>query len=312
MPAHVHVILNPRSAGGKGARVLGRLPGRLTEAGFEHDLHVTRAPGHARALAAGLPDEPGVRVLVVGGDGTLHEAVNGLIDRGEPLPPVAVLPVGTGNDFFRMVRSGPGIEEALAALRVETPRYFDLGQVRWQGSASEVFVNLAGVGLDVEVLRRRARFRRVPGLLQYLCALGTALVGFRRPSVVVRFDTPGAESRELSGETLLTAVTVGPSVAGGIRLAPDARADDGALDLFMVEGLGVPAVARYLPSIFRGTHSNVPNIHMHRIRNLRIEDREGRDLHFELDGELMPEASPWIEIDILPGVLPVLETGAGS
>jgi diacylglycerol kinase (ATP) len=306
LPAPAQIILNPNSASGRGARILPKLLRRLEAAGLEHDLQVSEAPGHARQLASRLSGTGTSRLLVVGGDGTLHEVVNGLFDRGGAMPAVAVVPVGTGNDFFRMVDSPGDLAGALETFLTGTPRSFDVGRLHWAGG-SEHFVNLAGIGLDVEVLRRRARFSRLPGLAQYLCSIGSALTGFTPPNVRVEFESSSGGTHTLSGRTLLTAVTIGPSVAGGIRLSPDASPDDGALDLFMVEGLGVLSVVRYLPKVLRGTHGSIRNIHLERIRKLRLESADDEDLHFELDGELMPATTPWIEIEIVPACLPILQ-----
>jgi len=306
LPAPAKIILNPNSGGGQGAKILPKLLRRLEASSVEHELQVSEAPGHARHLASRLSGVGATRLLVVGGDGTLHEVVNGLFDREGDIPALAVLPVGTGNDFFRMVDAPGDIDGALETFLTGSPRAFDVGRLWWAGG-SEHFVNLAGIGLDVEVLRRRARFSRLPGLAQYLCAIGSALSVFTPPEVRVEFESSSGDTRTLSGHTLLTAVTVGPSVAGGIRLSPDASPDDGALDLFMVEGLGVLSVVRYLPKVLRGTHGSIRNIHMERIRRLRLESADGQDLYFELDGELMPVTTPWIEIEIVPACLPILE-----
>ena len=171
------VILNPAASGGRGGRLLPRVREELERRKVPHLLRVTDAPGHARelvseAVAAGSPG-----ILVVGGDGTVHEVANGVLELQKTPPPLAVLPVGTGNDFFRMVspaRDLPGAVEPLLAGKVS---HFEVGRAGFDGG-SRHFVNLLGVGLDVEVLRRRPEFRRLSGLPQYLAALTAAVVSF--------------------------------------------------------------------------------------------------------------------------------------
>ena len=104
------------------------------------------------------------RLVVVGGDGTIHEVAGGLLENGaECLPTVAVCPVGTGNDFYRMVSPRSGVRELARLLEGGVVKRFDVGRVRWDGG-ERVFVNLLGVGVDVAVLRCRALYSRLPGL----------------------------------------------------------------------------------------------------------------------------------------------------
>lgn len=306
MSSTLQIIANPESAGGRGRRVLPKLRQTLEEAGVEYRIHLTGHPGHASEIARALEYHPHAPILVLGGDGTLHEVANGLLGSQRPVPPLAVIPVGTGNDFHRMLETSGRLDQLIPVLKRGRIRPFDVGRVTWDGG-SAYFVNLLGVGIDVEVLRRRGNFRLFPGLLQYLGALVNAVVTFRPLALSVLFadDTDG--ELKVEGETLLTAITVGPSVGGGFFISPAARPDDGRLDLFFVERLGILGVARHLPMVLRGTHGSSPRIHLHQLRRARIESSDGTSFSFELDGELMPEASTWLEVEVVPAALRIME-----
>ena len=304
------VIANPESGAGRGARVLPALEAELDRRRLRYALHRTEAPGHARELAARAVGHAS-RVLAVGGDGTIHEVANGMLRRSlrrseTSVPPLAVLPVGTGNDFFRMVSAPPDPAGAARAAAHGIPRHFDVGEVRWEGGA-RFFVNLVGVGIDVEVLRRRARFARLPGLIQYLTALASALATYRPVPLAVALASDPGVTWSRDGAILLSAVTVGPSVGGGMILSPEAVPDDGRLDLFHARRLGALQVLRYLPGILRGTRIREGDIRQVQATEIRMERTDGRDLAFELDGELAEIETRAIEIRVLPGVLPVLE-----
>ena len=309
-PQLLWVIANPESGAGRGARVLPALEAELDQRRLRYALHRTDAPGHAKELAARAVGHAS-RVLAVGGDGTVHEVANGLLrrslDRPETgVPPLAVLPVGTGNDFFRMVSAPPDPAGAARAAADGTPRRFDVGEVRWEGGA-RFFVNLVGVGIDVEVLRRRAGFARLPGLIQYLAALASALAAYRPLPLAVALSSDSGVTWSRDGAILLSAVTVGPSVGGGMIIAPEAVPDDGRLDLFHARRLGPLQVLRYLPGILRGTGVPEGDIRLVQGTEIRMERTDGGDLAFELDGELAEIETRAIEIRVLPGVLPVLE-----
>ena len=192
-------------------------------------LAVTERPGHASDIAAEAKEEGAEKILGVGGDGTVHEIANGLLrSKGDP-PPLTVLPVGTGNDFYKMIGGERGVEGAVDRLEHGVPKGFDVGMARWE-SGSRHFVNLLGFGIDVEVLRQRRRFHRLSGLGQYLAALVVAALRYR--PIPLRLALSGGETIE--DRVHLAAITVGPSAGGGFLLCPRARPDDGELDLCFI------------------------------------------------------------------------------
>lgn len=280
----------------------------LKQGKWEPSLFLTSAPGDARTHMAELAQrgEP-APVVVLGGDGTLHEAVNGLADAGFPEDfPLVPRAVGTGNDFHRMLRGDRAPGGLLRTLQRGKVRLFDVGKVEWEGGQSH-FVNLLGVGIDVEVLRLRERYARLPGLLQYGVALITALRSFETPDVSLSWvEASGAEA-VLEGPVLLSAITVGPTVGGGFVLAPSASPEDGLLDLFLAQPMGVAKVLRHLPGVIRGTDSKAPEIRRVQFASATLRSRGAGPLWFEMDGERIPVPSQWFRISLVPSVLPVLD-----
>ena len=308
-PENVTVILNPAASGGGGARLQPTVEGELARRKIPFTLLRTEAPGHAETLAREAARGGAELILVVGGDGTLHEVANGILDRDIDPPPIAVVPVGTGNDFYRMVGKSRDIGVALDGLLDGTVRAFDVGRVRFDG-ADSFFVNLLGVGVDVEVLRKRADFQRLRGLPQYLAALVSALCTFRPTSFRVSLQGGGDEGGEgeevIEDRTILMAVTVGPSVGGGFLLSPEASPYDGLLDLFFVKTLGMFKLARYIPKVIRGTHQGVPELLQRRIVSATLRRSDGEPFFFEMDGERMPDPVKSLELEIHHGILPVV------
>lgn len=307
------VLVNPNAAGGRGSRIVPELERGLGARAVAYDLVRTERPGHARDLARAAAAEGVERLLVVGGDGTIHEAASGILDFAEETgakgPAVALLPMGTGNDFHRMVRAGKGVEQAVAALSEGAPRPFEVGVVRWEGGRGYC-VNLVGVGVDVEVLRRREAFGRLSGLLQYLAAFASAVRRYRPISLAVTLEGDEEPPRSIERRVLLSAVTVGPSVGGGFLLSPRAVPDDGRLDLFLVEDLGLLRTLRYLPGVLRGSTAERKGIWQLQGRRIVMEARGEHGFAFELDGELVETSTPFLEVSVLPDALLVLEPPA--
>lgn len=310
---HISVILNPAASGGRGKRIQPKLEAGLKERGLPYTLHRTEAPNHAQMIAREAAEEGVGTLLVVGGDGTLHEVANGVLDRGSPPPRVGVVPVGTGNDFFKMVGPSRALGPALDTVQAGKVRLFDVGRVRF-GDHESFFVNLLGLGVDVEVLQKRESFPWLKGLPQYLAALVAALASFRPPAVRVTYWEEGSETegKMVEDRTILTAVTVGPSVAGGFLLNPDASPYDGLLDLFFVEPLGMFDLARYIPRVIRGTHQGVPELLQRRIMKATVARQDGDPFFFEMDGERMQKPVTRLELEVWPSILPVLVAEAGT
>lgn len=312
----VQIILNPNSAGGKGRKVRPRLEASLRQAGLSYELHETEAPGHGRDLAARLRGASRARLLIVGGDGTIHEVVNGLLEGGgasEPdlLPEIAVLPMGTGNDFFRMIRAPRGVDGAVQVLGKGVATSFDVGHVRWEGGEG-YFVNLVGVGIDVAVLKARSSYTFLPGLLQYLAAFGSALRGFRPVPVEVTLHRGEAPAKVVAGQVLLAAVTVGPSIGGGFMIAPGARRGDGLLDFFLAHRMGLGRIAMVLRSVLRGTQFGGPEVVQEQVTEVHLAPSDESGLNFEMDGEWRTETPSSLTIRVLPRILRVLEIPGGS
>lgn len=311
-PEHVTVILNPASSGGRGARLRPQVEHGLTQRGIAFSLVQTEGAGHAEFLARRAVGAETDSLLVVGGDGTIHEVANGIL-KGDPPPlPLAVVPVGTGNDFYRMLGKAGNVEAALNGLTEGVVRPFDVGRVRSDGGQDAFFVNLLGMGVDVEVLRKRKDFSRLGGLPQYLAALTSALTGFRATSFRVSvFEAEGEAGGEMiEDRTLLAAFTVGPSVGGGFLLNPSASPYDGLLDLFFIRTLGIFKLGRYIPRVIRGTHEGIPELTQRKIRKATVRRTDGEPFLFEMDGELTEAQAEELSVEACPGLLPVMVPGS--
>jgi len=306
------IIANPNSGGGRGRRILRELEEALRHEGLPAQLVATMAPGEGRELALEGARRGAPAILAVGGDGTIHEVVDGLLAASLELdarfiPSLAVLPVGTGNDFFRMIRAPRDLRGAIELLRSGVPRSFEVGVADLGGVQPRAFVNLLGLGIDVEVLRRRSAFVRLPGVLQYLAALMSALRRFSPFPLRAEVVLPDGTSEAIEGDVLILALTVGPSIGGGFFLSPRARPDDGLLDLCFIQRLSFLEILRYLPAILRGAEVDHPAIVRRQVSALRLVRGDSQRMDIELDGELMDEAVPHVSVEVRLGLLRVLE-----
>jgi YegS/Rv2252/BmrU family lipid kinase len=291
------VILNPAAGRGAAARAGRAIRAAMDAAGAQYDVVETEAPGHAVELARRAADGGWTAVVAAGGDGTVHEVANGLLREagdGATLP-LGIVPVGSGNDFAKLVGAPTDAAAATRRLLAAAPRRVDAGRV-----GDRFFTNGVGIGLDARVGIEAAKVRRLRGLAIYLWALARVLPGFRPPRIRVELDGAVVADGPM---TLVTAAN-GGCHGGGFWICPGARIDDGVLDVAVAEGMGIAGILDLLPRVMRGTHVGRPGVHMLRGRRLRVTSPDPLPVH--ADGEILAEAAHELEVEILPGRLTVL------
>jgi diacylglycerol kinase (ATP) len=292
--ARLLAIVNPAAGRGHALRGWRRLAAALEAAGVAFDCVVTRAAGEATGLAARAQADGPRPVLAVGGDGTLHEVLNGLLRAGGRAT-LAVAPYGTGNDWADFL-GVPRAPRALAALLARgRTRAVDVGLLEHAaagGRETRYFINVAGVGYDADVLERLSR--RGPRPLAYLAALAGGLVRYRAPRFTVR-----AAGLLIEGPLFVALAMLGRSCGGGMRLAPRARPDDGLLDLVTIDHLAPLAALARLPRIYTGSILEDPAVRFRQCAEVTIETEPATRV--QADGQLLGQTP--VTARLLPGAI---------
>jgi len=292
----VVVILNPAAGRGQGQKRRSELERLLAHvaAGLPQRAHweivTTQVPCSGAWLAAEAVARGADVVAAAGGDGTCNEVVNGLVGTGARL---GILPLGTGNDFARTLGLAGRLEKAVHALFYGTPKPVDLGRTgkRW-------FINVAGCGFDAAVAERVHRgFRYVKGTSAYIVAVLHALITFR--PAYMRITADGV-TREL--RAMLCCLANAQSYGGGMKIAPDARIDDGLFDLCIVREISQWEFLRAFPRVFKGTHITHPKVTILRARHVRLESDTA--LPVFIDGEVFGTTP--CEFEIVPRAIEVM------
>jgi len=262
-------------------------------------IQATRHAGHATELARHASAE---LVVAVGGDGTVNEVASGLLQRGSPVPTLAVLPAGTGNDIAQLLGvNSPAAAVAAMAHPRETD--WDVIEIRCQSGAKSPrhhALLFAGAGFAAAVVRHTtpAVKARWGSTLSYQIGFLRALLGYRNETMRLR-----SEGREFH-EPLLTALVANAPHAGGggMRLGPGARMDDGVFDVSVIRGVTRLAVARQFVRLTRGTHIHHPAVNYFPGRWLEVAS--DRPLDVVADGELVG-LTP-VRFDLRPKALRLL------
>ncbi len=289
------IILNPEAGRGKGRELQARLAAAAHSNGWDAKVVTTARRGHEAELAAEARLEGWPLVIAVGGDGTVHGTANGLLADGPTDVILGHVPIGTGNDYARAIGMPRArVEHNLAAVLQGTPRAFDVGRM-----GNEYFVNALGAGFDAEVTRQVSGIRRLKGFPLYLAGVYKTFASFRVPELEV-----SASEHHERGRMMLLEVAIGPTIGGGFRLTPNAVPDDGWFDVCVVRRVGLLKFLRYVPSVIRGTHTELPEVTLFRSRQVTITG-VSEPLLLHLDGEVQRAEERSITVEMLPGHLRV-------
>jgi YegS/Rv2252/BmrU family lipid kinase len=289
------VILNPAAGRGAGRRAKDPVVRAFRHEGWTVDLLETEAPGDGATLAAEATRNGARCVVAVGGDGTVHDVANGLLAAGTGAS-LAVVPVGSGNDFAKLLGvHRHDIPRAVARIVTAVEQRFDAGRV-----LGEYFVNTLGFGFGAAVVRTRNAMPRLRGFLSYLIPVFRTFASFRPPRFEVR-----ADGRMERGNMMMVEVCNGTTAGGAYRFAPDADPADGRLDVCLIRHVGLLRFLAALPRVMRGTHIGMKEVAMVRTRKLVIRSPD-EPLLLHLDGELRESGVHECTVTVEPRCLSVL------
>lgn len=291
----IRILLNPSARSGRARRSLARaLAAHLPAPGERIEVIESRSPEHFRELTRAAQEEPLDALGIAGGDGTVALALSALT--GPNRVPLGLLPVGSGNDFARHLGVPRSLAGALAALTGGRRSRVDCARVEPGGAR---LCCVASLGLDEMALQiiHGSRFPRSKALNMYASLRGLLAYG-PRP---LRVSWQGGS---FEGEVMFAAVTNTRSYGGGFMLCPDARVDDGLLNLCIVKRSGRLRLLANFSKILTGDHVALPEVVLASSPWVRLESPDG-PFRFALDGELPAQATP-VDIVCEPRALEVL------
>ena len=222
----IKIILNPKSGGGKVKKVFEKIKPILDEKKVEYVVYETEKEKQAIYLANELTKEGACDIVVIGGDGTLNEVVNGFSNFENCR--LGLIPAGTGNDFATGANIPKDPVAALDLILNGEAKYTDYMQM----DAGVRGINIIGTGIDVEILQRCKRSKILKGKLQYLISLIISLLKFKNYKVTAKFY-----GKEKEYQALIACVGNGCMFGGGIRMCPKAQIDDNKLDFVVADGV---------------------------------------------------------------------------
>lgn len=288
------MIVNPHAGRGKTAKAMPEIERYVAQRGLDHEVVYTDGPGHAVEVARASCEAGKYFIVAVGGDGTIHEVVNGMMSDDEPVHPEATLGVvatGTGCDFVKTFGIPSMAPHAVAHLDGPDRFPIDVGKVTFVEDGREVttyFPNIAEVGLGAEVVARAARLPRWLGPAIYLVSFWLTLGGHQPTRATVDLI-----DRTYEGTINNLVVANCQFFGGGMKIAPKAAPTDGLFDVQIDHARKREAIA-LMPKIYRGTHLPHPDITEAKRARLSIEADEAMPI--EADGRLLGHTPASFEV----------------
>jgi len=279
----------------------------LDAAGLAYRVSLTEGASTAAPLARRALDDGARLVVAVGGDGTLHEVVNGLLEGRERLDDavaVGLIPAGRGSDYARglgLRREPSALVARIAAALDGDPsatRRVDVGEVRYgQAGSLRRFINAAGMGFSPFVARRTARLPAGGPYLYTVAAIAT-IIDWRDRRLELRWDDGQITEQALESLELL----LGPYEGGGMLVAPDADPTDGQLDVLVLGAVSRLEMLTFAWRVRSGRHLSSPAVAIRRCTSLSVRAVDGRGpVHLQADGELL--GTDPCDFRILPAAL---------
>lgn len=285
----IAVIINP-VAGGPRPSAAARVQAAkdaLARAGERGDVVVTERPGHARELAAAAARDGARLVIAWGGDGTLNEVASALAFGDVAL---GIVPAGSGNGLARELGVPTNADRAFAHALRATPRAIDAGEIE-----GRLFVNTAGMGFDAHIASRFALRGQRRGFLGYASVTAQLLASYAPLEYRI---TAGGVTRKV--RAVLVTLANSAQFGNGARIAPEARVDDGFLDLVVVEEASRLGTVAALPRLFNGTVARVRGCRIDRVAEVTVET--DRPMTFHVDGEPLAGGTS-LRARVRPGAL---------
>ena len=285
-------IVNEHAGKGKTKRRWSKIQRYLQNAGIEHEVCFTSRPQDATEIAKQSSSGNYSHVIAVGGDGTIHEVVNGLA--GQPTV-FGMIPTGTGNDLARMFDLPNDPVRAVERVLHGTQRTIDLLDLN-----GTYVSNIVGLGFDAAVAKdtNTANWKKRAGALGYVLSVVKMMFAFQ----------PFRLQVELDGKTMvfegcwLVAIGNSKYYGGGMQICPDAKMDDGLLDVCIVNNLTRLQLLRFFPTVFSGKHIRLPQVTYMQGKSVRVQTDRPIPIHG--NGEILGTTP--CEINIRPAALQVI------
>jgi len=293
------VIVNPTSGNGASKKQWPLIFTELKKQEIQFEFHLTEHKNHAEKLVQYAIKNGFTKLISIGGDGTLHTIVNGILN----LNPsniseikIGIIPIGTGNDWVKTYNISKEYKKAIKIIKAEKTVSQDIGKISlFSQNKTVYFNNLAGVGFDGYVVNKVHKFKNL-GSLAYLSGALVSLLSYKKPLLEISF-----ENTILKSKTLLLFIGICNYCGGGMQLTKNANPADGLFDISFVKNITLFQLLVNIPKFFNGKITNHKIVENYKTSELNIKVLDGQETYIQADGELIGTGD--FSVSLIPNAL---------
>lgn len=293
------VIVNPTAGNGAANKKWNLVFNELIKENFDFDFEITQYKKHASALIKKAIDQGITKFICVGGDGTLHNMVNGILT----LNPqniseikIGIIPIGTGNDWVKTYKISKDYKKAIKTIKAEFTLKQDIGKLLIHENNSTVyFNNLAGIGFDGYVVNKVHKYKNL-GFLAYLTGALISIAGYKKSKLKIKFNAV-----EIKEKTLMLLIGICKYSGGGMQLTQNTDATDGLFDISHINKISLLTLLGNIGGLFNGKITHHKLVKNYKTSKIELTVLDTQKTYIQADGELVGSGS--FEAEIIPKAL---------
>jgi len=290
-----YIIVNPKAGNGKGLKKWPQIKTCLEQNNFKFEYCFTSAKGDDKIVVENAIARGFSKFICVGGDGTLHHIVNGIMSQehiNSSEVSVGIIPIGTGNDWVKTYGIPNNIEQAISTIKNDNTKRQDIGKISFLDSKKNpvFYMNLAGIGFDAYVANKVEKLKKL-GALSYLVAALKGLFKFKNFDIILKTETEGITSK-----SLMVLVGICKFSGGGMRLTNNHVSNDGLFDITIVGSITKWQIVKNLHKLYNGKVATVKTVKTLKSAVLEINLKDSKSLSLQADGEVFNAENIKVEI----------------
>ena len=278
------VIINPTSGNGSSQKKWPRIKALLKTNGFDFKYAFTEYSNHSFELIQNAVNQGFKNIICIGGDGTLHNIVNGIMTQSKVVTTninVGVIPIGTGNDWVKTHHIPNDIEKAIQIIKNRNLKHQDIGAIERDNSNPVFFSNLAGIGFDGYVVSKVGNYKSF-GAVAYLLGALIGLFSFKNFNAITRLN-----SKAIRSKNVMILIGICQYSGGGMRLTKSPDPFDGLFDVSIAKDLSKIDIIKNISRLFSGSIVNHNKVENFKTSKISVEITDGSTPFIQADGELI-------------------------
>jgi len=299
MSAKWFVIINPTSGNGAAKKQWNPIYNELKKQQFDFDFSFTEHKKHSFELIEKALKQGITKFICVGGDGTLHTMVNGILSLNPiniSVIKLGIIPIGTANDWVKTYKISHKYKKAIQTIKAEFTIKQDIGKLLiYENNTKVYFNNLAGIGFDGYVVQKVHQFKYL-GFIAYLTGALLSIASYKKSRLEIKFNNIAIKEK-----TLMLLIGICNYSGGGMQLTKNANSTDGLFDISHINKITLITLLRNIRGLFNGNITNHYLVKNYKTSKIKITDLDTQKTFIQADGELVGSGS--FEAEIISGAL---------